>query len=98
MTDKTELLALAERDFAAAIEATPEHIRERLDKGQQFNCYEFAENSEWDHPDDLEYYLALGPITDFSSIALIDGEWRAKLIEAAFRVALRSHRAKAGAA
>ena len=78
-------------EFEAALQAMP-FGQERLAKGQQFNAYECAENDEEGDPSDWEYLLCLGPITDAAFITRIDGEWRAKLIETALRVALHQLR------
>jgi hypothetical protein len=85
-------VALAE--FAEALAAMP-FGQERLTAGQQFNAYESAANEEHEDPRDWRYYLSLGPITDCVQILRIEGDWRAKLVESALRVALRLHRARA---
>jgi hypothetical protein len=89
VVSQVEKLEWAKRDFESALAAMP-FGEERLAKGEQFNAYESAANDEDDDPDDWEFYLCLGPITDSVQIMGIQGEWRAKLIEAALRVALRS--------
>jgi hypothetical protein len=73
--------------FKAAISAMP-WGQTRLANGEQFNCYESASNDEDDDPCDWEYYVALGPISDFVTITGLQSEWRAQLIESALRVAL----------
>ena len=95
------LTALASPTFAAGVEAAVSEFRDalaatpflqdRLAKGQQFNAYESADNEDEEDPLDWEYFLSLGPITNCVQIMRIEGEWRAKLIEAALRVALRTH-------
>lgn len=62
-------------------------VTDRVMGGQQFNAYESAENDEYDDPDDWEYKLCLGPITDARFICPIVGRDRALLVEAAMKVA-----------
>lgn len=81
-------------DFQAVLRAMP-FGQERLAAGQQFNAYESAKNDEDGDPDDWEFCLSLGPISDCVHIMRIEGEWRAKLIEAALRVAMRSRPSQA---
>ena len=87
-TDELRAIASAATEFRSALFAMP-FGQDRLASGQQFNVYESGANDEDDDPNDWEFYLSLGPITDCVQIMGIEGKWRAKLVEAALRVAMR---------
>jgi len=76
--------ALIQR-FVEAVEQMP-WVAERLENQDQFNCYESASNDEDDDPEDWEYYIALGPISDWGYLGELRGEPVAKLIEAALKL------------
>lgn len=50
-------------EFRDALAAIP-WIAERIAAGQQFNCYESADNDEDDDPCDMRFALCIGSITD----------------------------------
>lgn len=89
-SDASEALSAAQAEFEAALAGMPSGVTERVAAGQQFNAYESMFNDEDGDPDGWEFHLSIGPISDHHSFLIIDGEWRAKLIEAALRVAMRS--------
>jgi len=84
-------LAKAVVQFKAALAAMPV-IAKRVDAGQQFNCYEQAGDGYIMHPDDWQYNLCVGPITDAWFVHNVLGERDAALIEAAFKVATEAYR------
>jgi hypothetical protein len=78
-------------EFEAAVFGLP-WVADRVMGGQQFNAYDCAENDEDDDPDDWEFALSLGPITSSRFICRIVGQDRARLVEAAMKVATEAMR------
>jgi hypothetical protein len=83
-------------EFEVAVFAIP-WVAERVAAGQQFNAYESASNDEDDEPDDWEFDLCIGPITDRRFICPIMGQDRARLVEAAMKVATEAMRERLSA-
>jgi|SRR5689334_18371492 len=77
--------------FGEAIACLP-WVAERIAAGQQFNAYEHASNDEDDDPEDAEYSICVGPISDARFLCSVVGRERAKLIEAALKVATEAIR------
>lgn len=73
-------------EFREALAAIP-WIAERIAAGQQFNCYESADNDEDDDPCDMRFALCIGSISDHRFICPIVGQDRAHLVEAALKLA-----------
>ena len=73
-------------EFREALASIP-WIAERIAAGQQFNCYESADNDEDDDPFDMRFALCIGSISDHRFICPIIGQDRARLIEAALKLA-----------
>lgn len=79
------------RDFGDAVVDLP-WVFARLHGGQQFNAYEASDNDEDGDPSEWLYLLCIGPITDHRFICSISGQHRARLVEAALKVATEALR------
>lgn len=85
-------------ELAAAFEGCREW-HELIMSGEQFNCFERAQDDDEDDlgedvlDEDREYYLGIGPISRFRRVTEIDGRYRAEFIEAALKFACRSYMA-----
>lgn len=77
--------------FKAALGNMPA-IAERVDAGQQFNCYDTDGNDEHVPTQHWLYLLCVGPIGDYKQIYDVYGQREAALFEAAFKVATEAYR------
>lgn len=73
-------------------------VRERIEKGHQFNAFLASNNDEDDEPDDQEFFIGLGPITDCALMLNVTGGTAANMIADALSAAILRANAQAALA
>lgn len=84
--ERVERMREARQRYQAAV-ADLAWVAEKVAKGQQFNAYDQSSNDDEDTDEDLEFYIGIGPISDFRFLGECQGRAQKNIIESALRFA-----------
>jgi hypothetical protein len=76
--------------FVSSVDITG--VKQRIESGQQFNCYEAASNRQHMRDASRVFRLCLGPVDDALHLCDIQGITAAMIVEAALKVATEAMR------